>query len=288
MQRILVNLRNKLRSKRDDTGGWRIFWIYVILFVVLGHVQSVSRIAQSDTTFFAFRTACFVGGLALSSWLIGRITGWHFARRSGIVISRGWWALWGLIIGLVGRALSYFVLLAFGLVHWQTADYSFVGASFFNSVTAGICEEIAFRGGLLLALQPSPRRKWGRNLGRAMAWGSTSAIFALLHVVAFLPRKPDLPTCVALFLITFAASLLFIWARLAGKSLLLPIGMHFMWDFGLAVGGPSLADTAVVPSWLSSSIQDSVVLGVIGISLWLIIVLHAHSPRGPHHAQANS
>lgn len=161
-------------------------------------------------------------------------------------------------VGLGGLALLISIGLAAlaGWYHvlgwaWEARPWGELGPAlvvgFFNNVQPGLLEEVIFRGYLFQVLEA--------RFSTPTAVLGSSAAFALAH---FGSLGDDVPIALVM-LSLFAIGCVQAQAYLVRRSLWLPIGLHFIWDWGIglfgSVGRPAasawLLVTAVSgPAWL--------------------------------------
>lgn len=184
--------------------------------------------------------------------------------------------IYGLIIGALLMILPAVLFTLFGLVKWNANEFNssilFDGITLFIAVA--IAEELLFRGFIFQRLLES-FGKWPAQLLMA-------ALFLLTHI-----NNPGMNGIVKILasINIFIASILFGIAYLKTKSLLMPIGLHFMANFmqgtllGFGVSGNKESSVLKpifndVPVWLSggefgieASFFGLVIL--IGISIYV-------------------
>jgi hypothetical protein len=185
--------------------------------------------------------------------------------------------LGGLLISLsivLSASLGWYHILGFA---WQFRPASVIAPallrSFWPNAQAGLLEEVVFRGYLLQVLE----KRWG-TLG---AVGASSALFALAHLAN---AEQDYPSWMVFFSLT-GAGIVFAQAYLLKRSLWLPIGLHFAYDWLIVLLGevgqaPAeavvLATRASGPSLLQGprfaglGVFDLVGAAVVILILWLI------------------
>lgn len=161
--------------------------------------------------------------------------------------------IYGLIIGALLMILPAVLFTLFGLVKWNVNEFNssilFDGITLFLAVA--IAEELLFRGFIFQRLIQS-FGKWPAQLLMA-------ALFLLTHI-----NNPGMNGIIKVMasINIFIASILFGIAYLKTKSLLMPIGLHFMANFmqgtllGFGVSGNQESSVLKpifnnVPIWLS-------------------------------------
>ena len=286
MQKIFINQYGRLRS------GWRAL-VFVLAFIaVFLLLVTILRVFYGAFLAFSptlrspfipdliYRLSLLGGGLGAgylcARWLEG--VPW---RSLGLTFHIGWLRdlVLGCVIGFVSLALAVGIAAAANGLEFSINDASIMalGRSMLGSATylfvAALAEEAIFRG---YPLQTFSRAKlvW---LGVAV----TSVAFGLGH----LGNPNVVPTN------TLANTILAgVWlaiAYLRTKSLWLPLGLHWAWNwalgwfFGVPVSGatlvsnPLLKATDVGPEWLTGGnygieggVAGTVALVVSTVFLW--------------------
>lgn len=263
MSKIFINEFGRLRS------GWRLL-IYVFAFIAalfllttglrvlylvfLELVPQPLRSAFVPEIIFrlALLGAALVAGYACARFLEG--LEW---RSLGLILHRGWLRdlLIGSLVGFVSLALAVGIAAAANGLNFSINDASqlAIGRSMLRSATlllvAALAEEALFRG---YGLQTLSRAKLA-----ALGVLITSLAFSFVH----LSNPNVVPT------VTFANTLLAgVWlavAYLRTRSLWLPLGVHWAWNwalgwfFGVPISGinlvshPLLKATDAGPAWLT-------------------------------------
>jgi membrane protease YdiL (CAAX protease family) len=138
--------------------------------------------------------------------------------------------LGGALLGIVLFSAVYAVLWAMGVATFKgfgTADGLMLALGM--ALMAGVCEELIFRGAVY--------RLFESGFGTAVALILSGALFGLLHAA-----NPG-ATLASTFAIALEAGVLLAAAYVLTRSLWLPIGLHFGWNFteggifGAAVSG---------------------------------------------------
>lgn len=285
MHRTFINDFGRLRS------GWRVL-IYalavaacvIMLQVTLGVVYAlvlalVSRSAASNFVYQGlYRLSLLVGAL-VAGYLCARFLEGLPWKSLGLTLHSGW--LRDLIIGF---AIG-FVAIAVGVAIAATGgglSFSFSGFTFpvFRSLAgmsslllvAALAEEAMFRGYGLQTLSRARLAALGALL--------TSVPFGLAHLL-----NPN-ATAAFTFINTTVAGLWFAAAYLRTRSLWLPLGLHWAWNwalggfFGLPVSGvtlfanPLLRATDSGPAWLTGGSYgiEGGLAGTIALTLFTLIV----------------
>jgi membrane protease YdiL (CAAX protease family) len=140
------------------------------------------------------------------------------------------WAGLGIALGFGGFCFVYAVLTALGVADWiGFQGFAGVAPMLLMAVVSGIGEELAIRGMLFRVVEDS--------VGTTGALTVSAIIFGLLHALN------HGATAVSTVAIMLEAGLMLAAAYAWCRSLWLPIGLHFAWNFteggvfGAAVSG---------------------------------------------------
>ena len=158
-----------------------------------------------------------------------------------IAFSRGaWLSLPGALLGVAIFSVVYAILWVTGFAHYDgLGQWAGVAAVAASALAAAVGEEIVFRGALF--------RMIDERLGSTAATLISAAIFGLLHAL-----NPG-ATLVSTIAIALEAGVLLAAAYAAARTLWLPIGIHFGWNFteggvfGAAVSGGRSKSLLVFP-----------------------------------------
>jgi membrane protease YdiL (CAAX protease family) len=295
-QQIFINSVGRLRS------GWRVLIFIVVYVALLFLLSTVVRVGYAMglqlapgrnlggfTEDFIFRLILFasalLAGYVCNRWLEG--LPW---RAFGLTRHAGWWRdfIIGSLIGVVSLALATAIAAAAGGLRfmasprtmlWQVVQTLFMSALLF--VFAALAEEALFRG---YPLQTLTRAK--------LAWLAvflTSVPFAAVHL-----NNPNVVKGFT-FINTALAGVWLAVAYLRTRSLWLPLGAHWAWNwalgsvFGLPVSGittiapnPLLHGTDLGPAWLTGGsygieggIACTIALIVSTIFIWRMRLVSA-------------
>ncbi len=245
MVSVFLNAEDRLRS------GWKLLAFtlalgaanaltYLLLVKLLGLAKLVRGPAGELIP---------VGLLVLVSWAALRLEGRSLAHL-GLRLDRRWAKELGqgLIAGLALITLTALMLRAVGGFHWEiNATFTWralVGGAWLYLLVA-FNEEIAFRGYAFQRLVEG-MGPWGTQL-------LMGALFGLVHLgnPAIRAAGPALKAVTTLN-ISLAAILLGL-AYLRTRSLALPVGIHWAWNWaqgnllGFAVSGTGLPTAPLVP-----------------------------------------
>jgi membrane protease YdiL (CAAX protease family) len=283
MSEIFFNPYGRLRS------GWRLT-IFLLLLIVLSIVleQVIRTLYGFISTYRSIPYPEFLLGLAFRGGLlvlalgVGYLCARFFEelpwRSLGASFHKGWFIdfcigsvlgfaalTFAVVIALIGHGLS------FSLNHnWAAVIRSMIGSGVLL-VIAAFAEEAMFRG---YALQTLARAK--------LAWLGvvlTLALFGVAHLTN--------PNAVLgfTFVNTAIAGLWFAVAYLSTRSLWLPLGLHWSWNwalgwfFGLPVSGLNVAShplfkaSDIGPHWLTGGSYgiEGGVAGTIALALYTIV-----------------
>jgi uncharacterized protein len=156
-----------------------------------------------------------------------------FSKKTGFIVPGG-------ILGLSIFCIVYPLLWATGIAHYESFGQSAdIGAAAASALAAGVGEEIIFRGVIFRISE----ERFGSTAGMLIS----AAIFGLLH--ALNPGATILSTAA----VAIEAGVLLASAYAFARTLWLPIGIHFGWNFtegaifGAAVSGGHSAGLLVFP-----------------------------------------
>ena len=293
MIEIFFNPYGRLRS------GWRLM-LFLLILIVLDIVweQSVRTLYGFVSTYRSIPYADFLLGLAFRGGLLVTALGLGYAcahileelpwRSLGASFHKGWLkdlvigsALGfltlavGVVVAMVGRGVSFSI----NPVNWSAVIKSMIG-SVVLLVVAAFAEEAMFRG---YALQTLTRAK--------LAWLGVALTLALFGV-AHLTNPNTVPGFT--FINTSIAGLWFAIAYLRTRSLWLPLGLHWAWNwalgwfFGLPVSGLKVASHPLMtasdtgPFWLTGGtygieggLAGTIALALGTLVIWLIPMISA-------------
>lgn len=293
MIEIFFNPYGRLRS------GWRLT-IFLLILIVLDIVweQSVRTLYGFVSTYRSIPYPDFLLGLAFRGGLLVTALGLGYAcahileelpwRSLGASFHKGWLkdlvigsALGfltlavGVVVAMVGRGVSFSI----NPVNWSAVIKSMIG-SVVLLVVAAFAEEAMFRG---YALQTLTRAK--------LAWLGVALTLALFGV-AHLTNPNTVPGFT--FINTSIAGLWFAIAYLRTRSLWLPLGLHWAWNwalgwfFGLPVSGLKVASHPLMtasdtgPFWLTGGtygieggLAGTIALALGTLVIWLIPMISA-------------
>jgi membrane protease YdiL (CAAX protease family) len=189
-------------------------------------VVSMLEMAACAVMILAYR-----GGV----WLLEHRAATEIALRK-----RAWLFLPGVILGLSILSVVYAILWAMGIAHYEGfGQWAGVIAAAASALAAAVGEEIVFRGAIFRIVD--------ERLGSTAATLLSAMIFGLLHAV-----NPG-ATLLSSTAIALEAGVLLAAAYAAARTLWLPIGIHFGWNFteggvfGAAVSGGRSTGLLVFP-----------------------------------------
>lgn len=281
IQTIFFNDFGRLRS------GWRflIFLLLTALFEILFRGFAFAAlnnlpVGYSDNGILnetVFRSISLLVSV-LAGWLCGKFLENLPFRALGVWFTENWLKdlILGLIFGAAAVSLAVLIAVIFGGLSFtfnekagQSAILLTLGVSFVIFAVAAAAEEVIFRGYML------------QTFARAnLAWFAiilTSIFFGAVHL-----NNPD-----ASWISTINTVIAGIWfsiAYLKTRTLWLPFGLHFMWNwmqgsfFGIEVSGttdistaPFLTEIDRGPVWLTGGNYG--IEGGIGCTISLIIFI---------------
>ncbi|HBB88568.1 MAG TPA: hypothetical protein DC047_13230 [Blastocatellia bacterium] len=295
-QQVFVNSVGRLRS------GWRVVIFIVVYVALLFLLSTVTRVGYAVglqiapgrnlgrfTEDLIFRlilgVAALLAGYLCNRWLEG--LPW---RAFGLTRHAGWWRdfIIGSLIGVVSLALATAIAAAGGGLRFtasprtmllQVVQTLLMSAVLF--IFAALAEEALFRGYPLQTLTRA-RLAW-------LAVLLTSVPFATVHL-----QNPNVVKGFT-FINTALAGVWLAVAYLRTRSLWLPLGVHWAWNwalgslFGLPVSGitsiapnPLLHGTDLGPAWLTGGsygieggVACTVALIVSTIFIWRMRLVSA-------------
>ena len=287
MHKILFNNVGRLRS------GWRVllfsaaFIAALLLLVTALRVIYLAFLAvgpQGPPSPFAlqmiYRFSLLSAGLG-AGYLCARLIEKLPWRSLGLTLHQGWFRdlLVGSVIGFVSLALAVGIATAGKGLKFEINDASaaLLAKTMLGSaimfIVAALAEEAIFRG--------YPLQTLARANLVALGVVGTSLAFAFAH----LGNPNVLP--VATITNTLLAGIWFAVAYLRTRSLWLPLGLHWAWNwalgtfFGIPVSGatlvshPLLKATDVGPGWLTGGdygieggVAATVALAISTIFIW--------------------
>ena len=214
--------------------------IAAVRLVAMGLLMATA-LAGVELFHFAFGVRRLAPGLDFAAMLAlcAAMTGLYavlvrlFERRwpRELALGKGvGWAALGIAIGFGLFCSVYAIFTAMGLVDWGGfRGLVGVGPMLLVAAVSGVGEELVFRGVIFRVLEDS--------LGTALAIALSAALFGLMHMA-----NPG-ATPVSTIAIALEAGAMLAAAYAWSRSLWLPIGLHFAWNFteggvfGAAVSG---------------------------------------------------
>ncbi len=284
MREIFINEFGRLRS------GWRVV-IYVAAFIALSVIlATVLRVAlivigpRAETNVSQFITELIFRGALLGAALGAGYICVRFLeglpwRSLGLTFHRGWFRdlVLGFAIGFASLVVAVAIAsrglkFSFGANGWSPIIKSMIGSGVILFVAA-LAEEAMFRG---YGLQTLSRAK--------LAWLGvllTSVPFGLAHL-----SNPNVVRGVT-FANTALAGIWLAAAYLRTRSLWLPLGVHWAWNwalgwfFGLPISGIQLVSNPLLqgqdngPKWLTGGsygieggVACTIALTLFTVFLW--------------------
>jgi membrane protease YdiL (CAAX protease family) len=141
---------------------------------------------------------------------------WGPVLRDTSRTKRQW--LWIPVGGFIAAALIGAVMQS----GWTAAGWSYTAGLTMTVLLVGICEELAFRGFLLVGARRIFAREW-----QAMLF--SSALFGLFHLPNTLLGSPLAFELVHVVQTALIGIVFYVLRRLSGR-LVLPIAIHAIWD----------------------------------------------------------
>ncbi|MEP6743274.1 MAG: CPBP family intramembrane glutamic endopeptidase [bacterium] len=288
-KQIFINNAGRLRS------GWRVLIFILVYLTLLFLFSTLVRIGYaiglriapgrslgSFVEDFIFRllllASALLAGFLCNGWLEG--LPWH---ALGLTLHARWWRdfIVGSMIGVTSLAFASAIAAAFGGLQFAASPRTMllpvVQTLLLSAVLfifAGLGEEALFRGYPLQTLTRA-RLAW-------LAILLTSLPFAAIHL-----KNPNVVKGFT-FINTALAGVWLAVAYLRTRSLWLPLGVHWAWNwalgsvFGLPVSGittvapnPLLHGTDLGPAWLTGGsygieggLAGTIALAVSTIFIW--------------------
>jgi membrane protease YdiL (CAAX protease family) len=287
LHKIFINEFGRLRS------GWRVvlfvFALFAISFLLVTALravyfglQSVTRIPNARfTAEVVYRLGSLAAVLA-AGYICARFLEDLPWRSLGLTLHDGWLRdlLVGSLVGIGSLAFAVGIATIAGGLRFSISSRALMGAVFSALIdsavllfVAALAEEAIFRG---YPLQTLTRAR--------LAWVGvllTSLPFALVHL-----RNPNVVPVVT-FTNTALAGLWLAVAYLRTRSLWLPLGVHWGWNwalgwlFGLPISGITLVSNPLLrgndlgPAWLTGGsygieggVACTIALAVFTLFLW--------------------
>ena len=291
MRKILFNDFGRLRS------GWRVLifscafiaaclLVVTVLRVIYFGIQALgpqfppSRYILEMIYRVSLLTAALGAGYLCARWL--EKLPW---RSLGLILHEGWFRdfVIGSVIGFISLAIAVGIAAAGKGLKFEINDEwaLSLGRSMLGSIplfiVAALAEEAFFRG--------YPLQTFARANLVALGVVLTSLAFAFAHI-----GNPNAAP-VATLTNTLLGGVWFAIAYLRTRSLWLPLGLHWAWNwalgwfFGIAVSGthlvsyPLLKATDVGPAWLTGGDYgiEGGIAGTIGMLLGTLFIWRAPS-----------
>jgi len=279
MNTVFINSYGRLRS------GWRAaVFLAAFTFLQIGWASLAWILSSINAPGFDQDSLFSWGAGLLVSFILATVLGWICGRwleglpvkALGWAIYRGWikHLILGLIIGALSLLFACLICVICGRMGFEfnkTAGLSAIGTTLMISgaffILGAASEEVMFRGYLM---QTFARAK--------LAWVAivfTSLVFTAAHL-----GNPN--TSLLALINTLLAGLWFSAAYLKTRSLWLPFGAHFTWNWfqgaimGVPVSGITKLTTAPLmqpvdlgPAWLTGG--DYGIEGGVACSIALVL-----------------
>lgn len=260
MRKVFINEFGRLRS------GWRLLIFFGAFIALLFLITTVLRVVlifveprrPSDASQYIaeliFRVSLLTAALGAGYFCVRFLEGLPW-RSLGLTLHRGWFRdlVFGFAIGFASLAVAVAIAsrglnFSLGDTGWSPIIKSLIGSGVILFVAA-LAEEAMFRG---YGLQTLSRAK--------LAWLGvllTSVPFGLVHLT-----NPNVVRGVT-FANTALAGIWLAVAYLRTRSLWLPLGVHWSWNwalgwfFGLPISGLKLVSNPLLqaqdtgPKWLT-------------------------------------
>jgi membrane protease YdiL (CAAX protease family) len=218
--------------------GWRLL-LFLVFYVVTGALSAGLLSRLREMNLLAFAAGVRIAGTVATTWLMMRLFDRQPFLAVGLRVSQGKWRELGsgLVAGVVLVEAAIVCEWATGLVTIQYSDalsfpvgWSLVSATLVLVVGAA-AEELLFRG--------YPFQRLVEGTGGLSAIAISSLLFGWLHV--------GNPSATTLSVInTMLAGILLSVAYLRTRALWFPIGIHFAWNWSMALSGFPVSGINVV------------------------------------------
>ena len=224
--------------------GIGVFLAYAVIVGVLWRVTGTRYDALVDSRRHVIRGIILpigVGALflaAAASWL-----GWWDLALFEDARSSLTWAL------VVPALLAIVALINIGTIDFRSAAATRLPLILIGTLLVGFAEEMASRGILLVGLREGGASEW-------VVWLVTSLLFALLHAMNALFGQSAKLT-VTQTVMAFAAGTAFYISLMTTGTLLVPMLLHALWDFGTL-------------GLLASDRPQKQIAGLIGLAMFVL------------------
>jgi membrane protease YdiL (CAAX protease family) len=167
-----------------------------------------------------------VGLGALYVAILASVLGWWKPAMSEARVGRRWmWLVPGvLLVGAIGN---------FATVDWDGIESEYLLWLAVGTAFVGFSEEMLTRGLAIVGARGSMHEKW--------VWVFSSALFGLLHVANALFGQ-SLKATIGQVIFAFLVGIAYYVTRRISGTLLVTMGLHFLWDFSLFAHDQSTDD----------------------------------------------
>jgi membrane protease YdiL (CAAX protease family) len=229
----------------------------MVILPLVGRFSGVDYDVIADTTSNVLRGIVPMVGLSLiwglfMSWRVGWLKP-IFAKQPTSTLPKLFW--------LIPACWVAFCLVRLTASPWPTFDATYLGVLAVAMILVGFNEELLFRGILAFGARgPGP---WSE--ARTMLVSSVG--FGLFHLPNVLVGQALGPTLIQVGYAFVMGLALFISMRLS-RTLLLPVGMHALWDFATFTAKSGTLGTAL--SLVSFGLLVFIVILILGAIVWCL------------------
>jgi membrane protease YdiL (CAAX protease family) len=222
--------------------GLLTFLAYLAVFYGVWILLDVEyeRIGETTSTVLRWYVAPLAAGAVLLVVAVSAFGWWRPAMREVERARPSWLAIGPVLMGL----LALGALAAGGYEGRSASLLLFIAV---GSLLVGFCEEMATRGVLLVGFRA--------RFTEPMAWFLSTLCFGLLHLPNWVFGAG--PSAVAQVGLAFMGGTALYLARRVFGTLLVPMGLHALWDFASFAPGDKAVWTAASP----------VLLGIVSLAL---------------------
>lgn len=226
-----------------------IFAVFVLSAAVLKVAFGVARVRPTLWVAAFWQSLLALVGILGSFKVMTAVFEGRPLGSMGLAFHPRWWkeVCHGLIVGAAMLFLAVAAEWACGFAHFQRSVHSTWGPGLFTLVVFALAatnEEAAFRG--------YPFQRLAESITPVGAVAATSLLFGFAHFLN--PHRTWVST-----LNTALVGVPFCVAYLRTRSLWMPVGMHFVWNFllGFFLGLP-VSGITIPASFLTSKVQGPV------------------------------
>jgi uncharacterized protein len=231
-------------NTKSTRPGWQVLGVFIVILVVswiagivvglltrrMGLLLNLTEPVGTTLSWVGITAARLIFWLPAARWLLKRRLlrdlcfpaqrGWPLDLLGGIMLT----TLVMLVVFILSQALGWLTVTGW---QWQTLPLAeFAGllwSSLLINILVALAEEIIFRGFLLTGLAEA----WGKWPGLS----GMIVVFGLIHLPAYAEQGMSLPVLSGSIALAGLIGGLFGLIYLRTRSLWLPVGIHFAWNF---------------------------------------------------------